>query len=165
MKIYDTKGLAMEAAEALLLLLRHAGQYKIDTLTHDYIAVEVVDSGYLLAEFHYKPERVAPAMGQAVIGFTSELGTEVLAVLNGLRNTHGKACAGMKLDGDACSSTALASYTPVDIIPAGQFAKAVELLERYVIAHFVAPVDLGDAICKLKSETQKLLDKIKAGGE
>jgi hypothetical protein len=156
MKIYDTEKEARDAAEAL------RGTLIVKTIVdehEDLIYVRLTSNANTLAVFRFKPERVAPAKEQAVIEDDSgqvyySAGELSQCTGGGLRVSHEPDCSGF--------DCVIDSSTPVEIIPAGQFAKAVELLKR-----MVAPDDGSSNAPFLRSvsDAKALLDEIKSGGE
>ncbi|MHC4867711.1 MAG: hypothetical protein ACYTEX_26875 [Planctomycetota bacterium] len=140
MKIYDTEKEA-NAWNGIFITLRK--------LKNGYAAEKSQGGG--CEYFKFKPERVAPAEGQAVR--SSDTGR--VCYSSGTFSDRGRLFCYETVDG--VGKCFLDSFTPVEIIPAGQFAKAVELLERSQ-----GSVDMGSL---LERDISALLDEIKAGGD
>jgi hypothetical protein len=155
MKIYDTEKEARDAAERVLSCF--TSEMAKDCVVGNYddkCCIRNGNTNVVVAEFKFKPERVAPEKGRAVMNQVGAISYSMGVIENGGLN------AVYRTDqiGGSNGTHRVHDYTPVDIIPAGQFAKAVELLEHALRTRHDRLVVWPDA-------ARKLLDEIKSGGE
>jgi hypothetical protein len=160
MKIYDTEKEARDAAEKKVLGLHNSqcGYAVKMTETSENITVKYTREewdSWNSKVFKFKPERVAPGKNTTVISDNWK----------GIYYSTGEFDESKRLKcserPDGCGDTAtLIDYTPVDITPAGQFAKAVELLTIYR-----DHIKGGGNGWGIYEDADKLLDEIKSGGE
>jgi hypothetical protein len=158
MKIYDTEKEARDAAEKKVLGLHNSqcGYAVKMTETSENITVKYTREewdGWTSKVFRFKPERVAPAQGQAVMN--TDTG-EVAYSMGTFGNNNGGLYVSRYSHCERWVDR-WENYTPVDVTPAGQFAKAVELLEIWLVTYSGGNDWTRDTVA--------LLDEIKAGGE